>query len=420
MSKNPDEVMKEVIAVLMLKGSYWGFLFSRIKRRSDNKIPYCMGVASDPDSTVVLYYNPDFISEEDFKTLESLVEHEGMHLLNDHISRMYRLLDSEYDKEKKKFVAETFNLAADCAVNSVINIPRVITLKKEEHELIFPERFQLPDKQSAEFYFFEIMKQSKKVSAKKEIISISDCIKNHEKWTDAKVSDPVSFSRKVETFIQDIAKEAFNECQSRGTVPSYISQMIQQLLEPPKLPYYQIIRKLVRSSRIGKFKSSSTRINRKRTYVFVTNQKNVPEISPFPGRVRDYTFKIGVLIDTSGSMSVDKIRQALSGVRNLIENDRNCITIVIEIDVVVQKEYRVKRIDDIEFNVKGRGGTELFPALKRFKELKTDVVLGFTDGWCENINVIDRKLLPKKIIWVVLNGSDENVNKTGFVINLRG
>jgi len=420
MSKDSDEVMKKVIAVLMLKGSYWGFLFSRIKRVGNTSLPYSMGVASDSDSTVILYYNPDFISEEDFKVLESLVEHEGMHLLNDHIPRMYRLLDSEYDKEKRRSVQEIFNLAGDCAVNSVINIPKIITLKGNDYTLVFPERFNLPDKQSAEFYFFEIMKQSKKVSGKKEIGVVSGCTKNHEKWTDNKVSDPVSFSRKVEAFIQDIAKESFNECQSRGTVPGYISQMIQQLLEPPKLPYYQIIRKLVRSSRIGKFKSSSTRINRKRTYVFVTNQKNVPEISPFPGRVRDYTFKIGVLIDVSGSMNIEKVCEGLSGVRNLIENDRNCTTIVIEVDTVVQKEYRVKRIDDIQFNIKGRGGTILFPALQRFKELKTDVVLGFTDGYCENINMIDRKLLPKRIIWVVLSGTEENLDKTGFVINLKG
>ena len=230
----------------------------------------------------------------------------------------------------------------------------------------------------------------------------------------------LSFARKIETFTQDIARESLMEAQSRGTVPAYLSEMVRKLLEPPQVPYYQIIRKLVKSSRISKFRSSSTRINRKRTYVFAINEKNIPEISPFPGRVRDYTFNIGVLIDTSGSMRMQQIIQGLSGVKNIIENDRHCKTTVIEVDASVQKEYIVKRVADIQFNIKGRGGTILYPALERFRELKVDIVLAFTDGWCENINQISRKLLPRKIVWVILNGSPANVDKTGYVINLKG
>jgi len=50
---------------------------------------------------------------------------------------------------------------------------------------------------------------------------------------------------------------------------------------------------------------------------------------------------------------------------------------------------------------------------------RQDVCLGFTDGYTENINAIKRKLLPKKIIWVVSEGgSVENINRTGFVVNL--
>jgi hypothetical protein len=264
-------------------------------------------------------------------------------------------------------------------------------------------------------------KQGQTDSKESGTIGSASSIKNHDKWIDERVSDTSSFSRKTETFVQDIARESFKECQTRGTVPGFIREMVKTLLEPPQLPYYQIIRKLVRSSRISKFVQSSTKINRKRTYVFAINDKHVPSISPFPGRTRDYTFNVGVLIDTSGSMPIESIHEGLSGVKNIVENDRHCKTTVIENDTQIQKEYQVKRVLDIQPDIKGRGGTELFSGLQRFKELKVDVVLGFTDGYCENLNQIERKLLPKKIIWIITRGGRDNcLDKTGFVINLSG
>jgi predicted metal-dependent peptidase len=118
-------------------------------------------------------------------------------------------------------------------------------------------------------------------------------------------------------------------------------------------------------------------------------------------------------------MQEHEILEGLSGVKNIIENDRYCYATVLEVDTVVEKEYDVKRIRDLQFNIKGRGGTTLFPGLERAKELNPDVVLAFTDGGCENINLIPRKLLPKKIIWVITGGGSAScVNETGFIVRI--
>jgi predicted metal-dependent peptidase len=195
--------------------------------------------------------------------------------------------------------------------------------------------------------------------------------------------------------------------------------LIEGALAPPKAPYYQLIRKLVRGTRFSKFKRSPTRINRKRTYVFTIGDDCIPEISPFPGKMRDMTFDICVLIDTSGSMSDDDVREGLSGVKNIIEKDRHCYTTVLEVDAAVEKEYTVKKIRDIQFDIKGRGGTSLKPGLDRAKELNCDVCLAFTDGYTEDINSIPRKLLPKKLIWVITpNGTAKSVNQTGYVVRI--
>jgi predicted metal-dependent peptidase len=210
--------------------------------------------------------------------------------------------------------------------------------------------------------------------------------------------------------------------KDRGNLPGHISALIESALAPPKAPYYQIIQKLVRASRFSKFKRSHTKINRKRTYVFNIDGEgdNIPAISPFPGRTRDFTFNICVLIDTSGSMSNDDVREGLSGVKNIVENDRHCKTTVLEVDAGVEKEYEVKRIRDIQFNIKGRGGTTLGPGIDRARELGVDVCLAFTDGFTECINDYPRRMFPKRTIWVITpNGTSENLNKTGFVVNIK-
>ncbi|HKJ80977.1 MAG TPA: VWA-like domain-containing protein, partial [Ignavibacteriaceae bacterium] len=235
------------------------------------------------------------------------------------------------------------------------------------------------------------------------------------------VSDLSSLSRKVDQNMRRIIKESvktFNK--DRGRLPSHISDLIQGALAPPKAPYYQIIRKLVRGSRFSKFRRSPTKINRKRTYTFNLGEKDgIPEISPFPGKTRDFTFDICVLIDTSGSMSNDDIKEGLSGIKDIIEKDRSCYTTVLEVDAGVEKEYVCKKVRDIQFNIKGRGGTTLGPGLDRARELNCDVCLAFTDGYTENINQIPRKRLPKKLIWVITHGGTADaVNRTGAVVKI--
>ena len=118
-------------------------------------------------------------------------------------------------------------------------------------------------------------------------------------------------------------------------------------------------------------------------------------------------------------MSIDEIKEGLSGIKSIIEKDRYCYTTVLEVDTIIEKEYRVKRVRDIQFNVKGRGGTKLLPGLERLKQLNVDVCLVFTDGYVEDINSISRKRLPKKIIWVInKNGTAKNVNRTGYVVQI--
>ena len=422
--ENQNERLKNLVAKMTLKNSYWGYLFSRVRRVASENIPSIMGVVPEKDGTISLLFHPDLLSKTSDDVVKLIITHEGMHLLHKHISRLLRIIANEMNDETKAIKIDIWNIAADCAVNPVINMPEVVEVAGRPFNGCFPKLYGLKDKKASEYYYNNLINrvQIKKVSIG-DLTQMYDKVDDHSTWSNIvkQVSDISSLSRKVDGYIQNIIKDSLKSFQKkRGLLPNYISELIESALAPPKVPYFQIIRKLVKGSRLSKFKRSFAKVNRKRTYVFeISEKQNFPAISPFPGRTRDFSFNIVVLIDTSGSMSPDDIREGLSGVKNIIENDRHTNTIVLENDAKLQKEYKVKKIHDIDFHVKGRGGTTLQPGLERARELYPDVCLTFTDGMCDNINNLSRKLLPKKIIWVIQkDGTAENVNKTGYIVRI--
>lgn len=425
--EDQHERLKTMVAKMTLKNSYWGYLFSRVRRIATENIPSIMGVAPEKDGTISLLFHPGLMSKTSDDVIKKIVEHEGMHILQKHLPRLLRILANEVSEEQKFFKLKIWNIAADCAVNPVINMPKVLTIAEKPWQGCFPDLYGLKNNKSTEYYFNKLMEQVKveiiKVGTDDGFGSEFDPIDDHSSWGNVvkDVADVSALSRKIDSYVHEIIKDSLKSFQrKRGMMPGYISELIDRALAPPKVPYYQIIRKLVKGSRLSKFKRAFAKVNRKRTYVFtIGDEKNVPGISPFPGRTRDFSFNIVVLIDTSGSMSPDDIKEGLSGVKNIIESDRHTKTIIIENDTQVQKEYEVKRIRDIDFRISGRGGTILQPGLERAWELKPDVCLTFTDGHCDDINSIPRKWLPRKIIWVIQkDGTIENVNRTGYIVRI--
>jgi len=426
--QDTSDRLKNLVARFVLKYNYWGYLFSRIRRKADPQLPSIMGVAPEPDGTICLYYHPDLVDGTDDVNVTKVIEHEGLHLLNKHISRLIKILSNETDMFRKGVKADVWNKAADCAVNQQGRFKNDFVIDGKKWNICLPETLNLPKDKVSEWYYLKLLENTKivemgmggkgKEGDKGNIPGIGD----HGRWKDnlKGVADIDALARKVDQHVRRLVKDSvktFNK--DRGRLPSHIAELINQNLAPPKAPYYQIIRKLVRGSRLSKFKRSPTRINRKRTYAFHLKSANLPQMSPFPGKQRDFTFDIVVLIDTSGSMSQDDVKEGLSGIKNILEKDRHCYTIVLEVDTGVEKEYVCKRVHDIQFNIKGRGGTTLGPGLTRARELGCDVCLAFTDGYTEDINAISRKKLPKKIIWVITQGgSASKVNQTGFVVHI--
>ena len=310
MKQNSGERIKYLIAKFVLKYNYWGYLFSRIRRKPAKNFGSIMGVTPELDGTISLLYEPDLVEKTDDKNILRIIEHEGMHILNKHITRLIRILANETIEKRKKIKANAWNIAADCSVNSQANLREPFIIAGEPWPAQLPEMYKMEEGKVTEEYYLNLLQNHKKnMQQMCKKCKFGDgkggpgeecpgdpngnCmgksgLDDHSGWVKGTkgVADLSALSRKIDQHIQNIVKESvksFNK--DRGAIPSHISELIQNALAPPKAPYYQIIRKLIRGSRFSKFRRSPTKINRKRTYVFtLKDDKCIPQISPFQER----------------------------------------------------------------------------------------------------------------------------------------
>jgi len=244
----------------------------------------------------------------------------------------------------------------------------------------------------------------------------------HKTWT-GQNEDPNS-SFLIDNFIRIIVDDSIKTYhQSFGQLPGKYEELIENFLSPPRLPYYEIIRKYVVGSQIGKYKMSYSRINKKRMFIFSDDEnikKKFSRISLFPSKRIDKSFNIGILLDTSMSIPLtdDGIYEALKGIESILKNDRHTKITLIQNDTKIVEEKEIKQIKDIHrISIKGRGGTNLLPGLHRFKELKTDVTIVFTDGYFRDLKEYIYSL-PKKIIWVLpeQKSTTKNIETIGHIV----
>lgn len=431
--------LETIISKMMFKKHYWGFLFSRVKRIEDPNLFTFMGVTVSNKGENILVYNPKLLEEVDDSFIRECLIHESLHIVNQHQARYLRMKDfckPRFEIEFHKF----FGVCCDLAVNSVIDFPKDVILKTSGQKLYFlhPEtvdksqtksKKDLKRGEATEYYFDElnINENSEQIFSNCEDSSdhslwnkiFKNSSKGGEETTNEMNSDELAslIEKNTNSLIKETYK-LFKECggSMRGTFGGAFEQYIEE--QSDVVPFYEIITKLVKATRIAGYKKSFERINKKLAYLFLfPDEDGNLKMSPFPGRESDRSFKACLVIDTSGSMSNQDIGKALCGVRDMFEKDRNVRVHVIECDAQIQREYTVSKISEIKREVKGRGGTVLFPGLQRAKDLDCDIVLVFTDGYCENINEIDRSLLPKKIVWVLTeHGTSSCFDEVGIVV----
>jgi len=224
----------------------------------------------------------------------------------------------------------------------------------------------------------------------------------HQFWDNEKQTneEKQGVSNRVSAEARAIVQNAVEEHKkSRGTMPGGMEELLEKFLAEPIIPWPQILRTLCTRTRQTKLDRGMARPSRRR--------HGVPDILPFPGRARDNRFTIVYAVDTSGSMSTDDLKMAAQELLNIVRTEQDVKLHVMYCDADLHVEYEVENIEDIDFRMVGRGGTDFNPPFIRTRELlksdeAPDVLVYATDGYAPAPDPDNRVPIP--VIWLITPG----------------
>jgi predicted metal-dependent peptidase len=356
-----NSAISKLVAFRPLYGEV--FLFLNKKERKD--LPtMAVGVIRRVD--LALYYNPDFVAKLSATELRGVLKHEALHILLHHLTRSKHFA----------YNMKGYNLAADAAINCHIEgLP---------DGAIYPATFGLEENQSAEWYYEKLKKEAEENEDGFGGLGekYGETLDDHSMWED--FDDDI-----VEEKIRGIAEKAIKAQEKKGwgNIAGGIAAQIIAANKPVvnwKKEVRWFINKLVMMGR------RNTRMRPNRRYGFTS-----------PGSKRNYTSRLLVAFDTSGSVSdkqLEYFATELNGMIDHVEVD------FIQFDTQVYGKPQPFSKKKSSIAIKGRGGTCFAPVIQMVDELKYDGLAVFTDGYAP---FPDK---PKaRVLWAVCK-QDEGVN----------
>lgn len=316
-----------------------------------------------------MYYNEKLLETMPVEEAVGVLYHEIGHLLRDHHDRVG-------DREK-----QIWNMAGDLCINQDLREEGV----KLPDWVLYPEKYKLKKGLTTEEYYEELMKRAKLQEIKMMGAGSGNCGNcsggGKKPWESegpaggADKDDPLH--QKVDKLSQELAKRAVakdivEHSASRGTVPDSLLRWAKEKIQP-----------VVNWKKILRSKISNT-INFVSGIVDYTRARPARRQSAY-GRVLMYGFhspvpKIGVIIDTSGSMGDEDLGKAVAEVGSILKTAKADIT-VLSCDAAVSNTQKIKSMSQIKLS--GGGGTDMPEGFKACEELKPqpDIVICITDGY---------------------------------------
>ena len=320
----------------------YGEVFLHLNKRERLDIPtMAVGVIRRVD--LALYYNPDFVEKLSSTELRSVLKHEALHILLHHLTRAKHFA----------YNPRGYNIAADCAINCHIEgLP---------DGCLYPSQFGLDSNQSSEYYYEKLKKEAEEHGGDFDqvIDGKGDTVDDHSMWDD--FDDDI-----IEEKVRNIAEKAIKEQEKKGwgNISGNLAGQIIAANKPVvnwKKEARWFINKLVMMGR------RSTRMRPNRRYGMVQ-----------PGSKRNYTSRLLVAFDTSGSVSDTQLEYFATELNGMIDHVQ---VDFVQFDTKIhgKPESYSKRAGKIA--IKGRGGTCFAPVIHLADEEKYDGLVIFTDGY---------------------------------------
>jgi predicted metal-dependent peptidase len=420
--------------------NFFGRLLNGCSHVVDDHMPYgsCAAVCLDPDGRYLFMYGPTKFKEESPPMRILILVHEAAHLALRHLERMLRAQMNTHDTKKFRRLHAVMNVAADMAVNDIAIRPMLTDRRNhfdtcQEH-FIWPEERNFPQGKTYEEYFILLLKDLKNHGFNPDFDPEEDLQKklqagqgqqedgengepkvieggsrpgddldgNYPGWfksllnkssytavlwdkpfqqmTDADVERALDNARRDAKRLVRSAVEQTEKC--RGTIPSNMQNIITELLGDPTIPWQEVFRGMLRSSISSKLDESTAYPN--------IAWAGLDGIEPYPGMQKNFTFKILVGVDTSGSVGDEEFREFLREIISITDVEQGIDARVVMFDAALQKEEILsedlaKEARNYGYGRCGYGGTDFTPFLKYVNNRDEE------QDWIENAERPDNK-----------------------------
>jgi predicted metal-dependent peptidase len=334
--------LESAISKLVCFQPLYGEVFLHLNKRVANNMPtMAVGVIRRVD--LALFYNEEFIDKLSSSELRAVLKHEALHILLHHLTRSKHF----------GYNPRGYNISADLAINCHIEgLP---------DGALFPKAFDLDDNESAEFYYEKLKKEADDKGTDYDglVEGKGDTVDDHSKWED--FDDDI-----IEEKVRGIAEKAIKEQEKKGwgnISGNLASQIIAA--NKPKVNWKKEVRYFI--NKLVMMGRKNTRMRPNRRYG-ITN----------PGTKRNYTSRLLVAFDTSGSVSDEELSYFATELNGMIEHVHADF---VQFDTVLQTEpkpYNKKAGKKVD--IVGRGGTSFYPVVNLAEEEKYDGLVIFTDG----------------------------------------
>lgn len=356
-----EQIINKAIQEVVFKYNAFAPIISSFRIVYTDTIP-TMGV----DKYARLAVNPEFaVTNQAY--MRGLIIHEVLHIFFGHTNDTRGKLAYTDDEEHNRIA----NIAEDCAINQFIseNLPKGAILPETLREMLGVERIEY--RESAEYYYDEIMKNAKTKPVSVKMLQNGTCSTdemNTGKMQDALGKMGVEHMSQEE--INDSVVSAAKEIsKSQGRQYGGLVDFARELMNP-KVDWRPLLQATIRNA-----EKKVWNIHAKQTFKRVSRRSGQILIPKRHGQ------KISVVLtfDTSGSISTDMVNQFLSEVKNCMKYSE-----IKECSLWHTKNYWYGKPEELETKIEKIfecGGTDEACMGNAEKHCKADLYIHFSDGY---------------------------------------
>lgn len=357
---NDRTLFEETVVNALMDKQYifYAHIIAATHLNIDNKFPAPAGVAFIKGG-FTLFINMDMFKEYTLEQRKAILVHEALHIVLNHVGRV---------KNKRR---QVWNMACDIAINQFIrDLP---------DNALLPNKFELEEKLSSEIYYSKLRKKvdDQEVTIFEKDGKLYAQVKNKNGTKTYEIDPHGADDRSDDDATQEIINMVRDrlvehaENKSRGNMPGDISEVINKM-RSKKVNWKKYIKNELSNP---KEEVEETIKRRNRRFMSRIDVK---------GFQKQFSASGIVVIDTSGSVPSDFLGKTIGEITSIC-NQMNCELKIIQVDTEV-KEVKTFNPKGSTFNVKGRGGTFLYPAIEHINKnrMQANFLVVITDGECED------------------------------------